>query len=82
MFYFKKHKQDQPLKFIKEVEMLKETADRRELSTSTEMEGEGPEEKMVRRATGQPTRQDTKTVSRARLDVDLDVDVPCRLKLV
>ena len=46
------------------------------------MEGEGPEEKMVRHATGQPTRQDTKTVSRARLDVDLDVDVPCRLKLV
>ena len=80
MFYFKKRKQDQPLKFIKEVEMLKETADRRELSTSTEMEGEGPEEKMMRRATGQPTRQDTKTVSRARLDVD--VDVPCRLKLV
>ena len=48
--------------------MLKETADRRELSTSTEIEGEGPEEKMIRRATGQPTRQDTKTVSRARLD--------------
>ena len=80
MFYFKKHKQDQPLKFIKEVEMLKETADLRELSTSTEIEGEGPEEKMIRRATGQPTRQDTKTVSRARLDVD--VDVPCHLKLV
>ena len=60
--------------------MLKETADQRELSTSTEMEGEGPEEKMMRRATGQPTRQDTKTVSRARLDVD--VDVPCCLKLV
>ena len=70
MFYFKKHKQDQPLKFIKEVEMLKETEDRRELSTSTEIEGEGHEDKMVRRATGQPTRQDTKTVSRARLDVD------------
>ena len=60
--------------------MLKETADRRELSTSTEMEGEGPEEKMMRHATGQPIRQDTKTVSRARLDVD--VDVPYRLKLV
>ena len=72
MFYFKKRKQDQPLKFIKEVEMFKETADRRELSTSTEMEGEGLEEKMMRRATGQPTRQDTKTVSRARLDVELD----------
>ena len=82
MFYFKKHKQDQPLKFIKEVEMLKETADRRELSTSTEIEGERPKEKMLRRATGQPTRQDTNTVSRARLHVDVDVDVPCRLKLV
>ena len=62
--------------------MLKETADQREFSTSTEIEGEGPKEKMMRRATGQPTRQDSKTVSRARLDVDLDVDVPCRLKLV
>ena len=62
--------------------MLKETADRRELSTFTEIEGEGPKEKMMRCATGQPTRQDTKTVSRARLDVDVDVDVPCRLKLV
>ena len=80
MFYFKKRKQDQPLKFIKEVEMLKETAERRELCTSTEIEGEGPKEKMKKRATGQPTRHDTKTVSRARLDVD--VDVPCHLKLV
>ena len=62
--------------------MLKETEDRRELSTSTEIEGEGHEEKIVRCATGQPTRQDTKTVSRARSDVDVDVDVPCRLKLV
>ena len=64
--------------------MLKETADRRELPTSTEIEQEGPEEKMMRRATDQPTRQDTKTLSRARLDVDLDldVDVPCCLKLV
>ena len=60
--------------------MLKETVDQRELSTSTEIEGEGPKEKMMRRATGQPTRQDTKTVSRARSDVD--VDVPCCLKLV
>ena len=75
MFYFKKRKQDQLLKFIKEVEMLKEIEDRRELSTSTEIEGEGHEEKMMRCATGQPTRQDTKTVSRARLDVNLDVDV-------
>ena len=62
--------------------MLKETADRKELSTSTEIEGEGPKEKMMRCANDQPTRQDTKTVSRARLDVDVDVDVPCCLKLV
>ena len=55
--------------------MLKEIEDWRELSTSTEIEGEGHEEKMKRCAIGQPTRQDTKTVSRARLDVDLDVDV-------
>ena len=46
--------------------MLKETEDRRELSTSTEIEGEGHEDKMMRHATGKPTRQDTKTVSRAR----------------
>ena len=63
------------MKFIKEVEMLKEIEDRRELSTSTEIEGEGHKEKMKRCATGQPTRQDTKTVSKARLHVDLDVDV-------
>ena len=63
------------MKFIKEVEMLKEIEDWRELSTSTEIEGEGHEEKMKRHATGQPTRQDTKTVSKARLDVDIDVDV-------
>ena len=49
--------------------MLKETEDQRELSTSTEIEGEGHEEKMKRCATGQPTRQDTKTVSR---DLKLD----------
>ena len=49
--------------------MLKETKDRRELSTSTEIEGEGHEEKMKRVATGKPTRQDTKTVSR---DLKLD----------
>ena len=66
MFYFKKRKQDRPLQFIKEVELLKETETRKELSTSTEVEGEGVEDRMVRRATGKPTRQDTKTVSRPR----------------
>ena len=48
--------------------MLKETEDRKELSTSTEIEGEGAKERMMRRATGQPTRQDTRTVSRLQLD--------------
>ena len=69
MFSFQKRKQATPAKlFIKEVEMLKQTEDRKELSTSTEIEGEGEEEKMVRKATGQPVRQDKKDVS------------PCRLK--
>ena len=66
LFYFKKRKQDRPLQFIKEVELLKETETRKELSTSTEVEGEGAEDRMVRRATGKPIRQDTKTVSRPR----------------
>ena len=48
--------------------MLKQTEDRKELSTSTEIEGEGEEDKMVRKATGQPVRQEKKDVS------------PCRLK--
>ena len=48
--------------------MLKQTEDRKELSTSTEVEGEGEEEKMVRKATGKPVRQEKKDVS------------PCRLK--
>ena len=52
--------------------MLRETEDRKDLSTSTEIEGEGPEEKMVRHAQGAPTWQDTKSVS--SLDSKLDVD--------
>ena len=35
----------QGLPLIKEIEMLKETVQRKELSTSTEVEGEGEEEK-------------------------------------
>ena len=43
--------------------MLRDTEERKELSTSTEVEGETAEEKMVRRAQGKPTRQPTQNVS-------------------
>ena len=55
----------QGLPLIKEIEMLKETVQRKELSTSTEVEGEGEEEKMVRRADPGAVRQDTKEVDRS-----------------
>ena len=39
LFSFQKRKQSNPAKlFVKEIEMLKNTEDRKELSTSTEME--------------------------------------------
>ena len=66
LFSFQKRKQSNPAKlFIKEIEMLKNTEDRKELSTSTEME-ETSQEKMIRKATGKATgtvRQDHKDVS-------------------
>ena len=43
--------------------MLRDTEERKELSTSTEVEGETAEEKMVRRTQGKPTRQPTQNVS-------------------
>ena len=46
--------------------MLKETVQRKELSTSTEVKGEGEEEKMVRRTDPGAVRQDTKEVDRSR----------------
>ena len=52
----------QGLPLIKEIEMLKETVQRKELSTSAEVEGEGKEEKMMRRADPGAVRQDTKEV--------------------
>ena len=67
MFSFQKRKQPVPRKvmqglpLVKEIEMLKETVQRKELSTSTEVEGEGEEEKM-RRADPGAVRQDTKEV--------------------
>ena len=52
----------QGLPLIKEIEMLKETVQMKELSTSTEVEEEGEEEKMMRRADLGAVRQDTKEV--------------------
>ena len=52
----------QGLPLIVEIEMLKETVQRKELSTSTEVEGEGEEEKMMTRADPGAVRQDTKEV--------------------
>ena len=40
--------------------MLRETVEHKELSTSTEIEGESNEQKMIQQAQGKATRQDTK----------------------
>ena len=53
--------------------MLCETKDWKELSTSTEVEGEDPEEGMVRHAQGNPTRKDTQSVSSLVLFLDFHV---------
>ena len=55
----KKAKQDDPVKLSKEIEMLKETEERKELSTSTEVEGETREERMIRKTLVKNMRQDT-----------------------
>ena len=69
LFSFQKRKQSNLAKFfIKEIKLLKQTEDHKELSTSTEME-ETSQEKMIRKATG-TVRQDHK-----------DVSVSCRLKI-
>ena len=47
--------------------MLRDTEEHKELSTSTEVEGETAEEKMVRCTQGKPTRQPTQNVSFLRL---------------
>ena len=68
MFSFQKHKQPVPRKVmqglpvVKEIKMFKETIQRKELSTSTEVEGVGEEKKMMRRADLGAVRQDTKEV--------------------
>ena len=68
MFSFQKRKQPVPRKVMHGLplvkEMLKETVQRKELSTSKEVKGEGEEEKMMRRADPGPVRQDTKEEDR------------------
>ena len=57
MFSFQKPKRDEPVKLSKEIEMLKETVERKELST--EVEGETREERMIRKTLVKDMRQDT-----------------------
>ena len=49
LFSFQKPKRDEPVKLSKEIEMLKETVERKEISISTEVEGESREERMMRK---------------------------------
>ena len=59
LFSFQKPKWDEPVKLSKEIEILKETVERKELSTSTEVEGESREERMIRKMLVKDMRQDT-----------------------
>ena len=59
LFSFQKPKRDEPVKLSKEIEMLQETVARKELSTSTEVEGETREERMIRKTLVKEMRQDT-----------------------
>ena len=59
LFSFQKPTRDEPVKLSKEIEMLQETVARKELSTSTEVEGETREERMIRKTLVKDMRQDT-----------------------
>ena len=59
----KKPKWDELVKLSKEIEMLKETVERKELLTSTEVEGETREERMIRKMLVKDMRQDTGQVA-------------------
>ena len=59
LFSFQKPKRDEPVKLSKEIEMLQETVARKELLTSTEVEGETREERMIRKTLVKEMRQDT-----------------------
>ena len=57
------------MQFIKEVELLYQTEDRKDLSMSTSTI-EDPQDKMMRQAQGKnPTRQSTKSVSTMSLEI-------------
>ena len=49
LFSFQKPKRDEPVKLSKEIEMLTKTVQRKELLTSTEVEGKSREERMIRK---------------------------------
>ena len=59
LFSFQKPKRDEPVKLSKEIEMLKETVERKELLTSTDVEGKTREERMIRKTLVKDMRQDT-----------------------
>ena len=59
LFSFQKPKRDELVKLSKEIEMLQEPVARKELSTSTEVEGETREERMIRKTLVKEMRQDT-----------------------
>ena len=63
LFSFQKRKQNEPVKFIKEIEMLRDTVKRKELSTSTEIESKSKEERMIRMTLVKEMRQDTDQVA-------------------
>ena len=71
-FSFKKRKQEKPLQFIKELELLHQTEDRKDLSTSTSTI-EDPQDKMMRQAQGKnpTTRQSTKSVSTRSMSLEI-----------
>ena len=59
LFSFQKPKRDEPVKLSKEIEMLQETVAKKELLTSTEVEGKTREERMIRKTLVMEMRQDT-----------------------
>ena len=63
LFSFQKQKQDEPVKYIKEIEMLGDTVERKELSTLTEIGGESKEERVIRKTLFKEMRQDTGQVA-------------------
>ena len=67
-----KQKQEKPLQFIKEVELLRLTEDRKDLSTSTSTI-EDPQDKMMRQAQGKnpTTGQSTKSVSTRSMSLEI-----------